>query len=119
VSYIRELKDVNGMPLTVAEKTKLIPYIFTPEQDGQTKFQKEYVQNYKNLVTSAYYTMMGEKVNEKISKSANSEAAKNLKKKLDIAKGSSRTKNSDNALDQDYGKRLDTLSSILSKPNFN
>jgi hypothetical protein len=116
VAEIDKTKNILGIPLTLAEQTKLKNYIFKAESDGQTKFQKDYAKTHKNLIMSAFLVMMGDKLSEKVTKQASSEATKNLKTKLETIKNSKRTKHSGNAIDEEYSKPLDRFSSLLSKP---
>lgn len=80
---INDIDNIRGVTLTSAEKKQLLNYIFKPvDENGQTQYQKDYISNNKNLVESAYFTMKGDSLINKVEKKANSNAAKKLKTKL-------------------------------------
>jgi len=79
---IEEHSDVRGIPLTKKEKKELLDYIFKPTKSGKTKYQEDYIKSKKNLIESAYFTMKGDALVEKVRRKATSEAASRLKKKL-------------------------------------
>jgi hypothetical protein len=113
---IDDISDIRGIPLSKQEKSKLLNYIFKPTTDGQTQYQKDYLKNNKNLIESAYFTMKGDTLVDKVKRKATSEAARNLKKRL--AEKGKRTK------DQSSGQDKSSTSSIwglasgqLRKPN--
>jgi len=91
-SYVKTLKDIRGISISEVEKKKLLGDIFKADQSGQTQYQKIYSENFaKNLVESAYFTLMGDTITEKIRKREQTNAAKDLKRKLKTSK-SKRTK---------------------------
>jgi hypothetical protein len=90
---INEAKDVRGFELSKKEKQDLVEYIFKPEKDGMTKYQKEYNNDLRNLVESAFFTMKGKDFVQQIQKKATADATKSLKLKLKT-KGKS-TKNTE------------------------
>jgi len=79
---IKGIKDVRGIPISEADKRELVEYIFKPEADGVTKYQRDYAKDYKNLIESAYFTMKGDSLLRRVEKKATSQAAKNLKDRL-------------------------------------
>jgi hypothetical protein len=90
---IDEAKEVRGFELSKKEKQELIDYIFKPEKDGMTRYQKEYNNDLRNLVESAFFTMKGKDFEQQLEKKATTEAIKKLKLKLKT-KGKS-TKNAE------------------------
>jgi len=118
---IEGLNDILGIPITKADKNKLLEDIFKIESDGETKYQKKYKSSIRNLVESAYFTMMREQLPKKISGKAVSDATVNLKKKLEM-----KTKRGkDIGKDDDEGKTIkndhsifNSFASQLSKPKF-
>ncbi len=96
---IKNAKDIRGIPISDKDRNGLIEYIFKPEQDGATKYQKDYASNLNNLVESAYFTMKKDTFVKQIEKQASTNAIKDLKLKLKT-KGKS-TKNA--ASDQEEG----------------
>lgn len=96
----------------------MLDYIFKPEADGLTKYQKDYAKDNRNLIESAYFTMKGDSLIQKVKQKATSQAAKNLQDKL-ASKGK-RVKNSASP-HGGSGNTLDawgTVSRQLRRPNF-
>ena len=81
---IKSIKDIGGIPITETQKRNTFNYIFRPESDGKTKYQKEYNENYsKNLVEHALFMQMKEDLFKGAKRVATSEAARTLKNKLE------------------------------------
>jgi hypothetical protein len=115
---IDKTDSIRGIPISVKEKKDLADYIFKPEADGLTKYQKDYAKDYRNLIESAYFTMKGDSLIQKVTQKATSQAAKNLQDKL--ANKGKRVKNS-GTTHGDQGSTLgawDTVSRQLRRPNF-
>lgn len=114
---IEKTDSIRGIPVSVKERKELINYIFKPEADGLTKYQKDYAKDYRNLIESAYFTMKGDSLIQKVTQKATSQAAKNLQDKL--ANKGKRVKNS--ATHGSQSNTLgawDTVSRQLRRPNF-
>lgn len=60
VSEIKGMSSIRGINIPEKDKTVLLEYIFKPDTDGRTKYQKDYAKNIKNLIESAYFTMKGD-----------------------------------------------------------
>jgi len=84
---IKNIKDIRGIPISDKDKKDLYDYIFKPDVDGVTNYQKDYSKNVKNLIESAYFTKMGDSLVKKIERKAESQAAKNLREKLSNSRG--------------------------------
>jgi len=66
----------------------LLADIFKADQDGQTRYQKLYSENLaKNLIESAFFTLKGDTIIEAMQRKERTDAAKNLKQKLQTSKG--------------------------------
>ena len=89
---VGKVDSILGIPISAKEKKDLLDYIFKPDSDGTTKYQKDYAKDYKNLIESAYFTMKGDTLIQKVTQKATSQATKNLQNKL-ASKGK-RTNNS-------------------------
>jgi hypothetical protein len=116
---IGKLDSIRGIPIPAKDKKELIEYIFKPEADGMTKYQKDYAKDYKNLIESAYFTMKGDSLIQKVTQKATSQAAKNLQDKL--ANKGRRVKNSGGNLEGSQGANLSAwgvVSKQLRKPIF-
>jgi len=107
---IKDLKDVRGIKITGREKTDLLDYIFKPESDGRTKYQKEYASNVQHLIESAFFTKDKDKntLVTKAKQSAKSDAYKELHQKIKASKGK-RQKSSGG---QNEGEASDTLGKL-------
>jgi hypothetical protein len=99
---IDEAKDVRGFELSKKEKQELVDYIFKPDKDGMTRYQKEYNNDLRNLVESAFFTMKGKDFEQQMEKKATTEAIKKLKLKLKT-KGKS-TKNAESDQEESNSK---------------
>jgi hypothetical protein len=114
---VGQLDSIRGIPVSAKEKKELLDYVFKPEADGRTKYQKDYAKNYKNLIESAYFTMRGDSLLSKVANKATSQAARNLQEKL-ASKGK-RTKSSGNVVgNQNTLSVWDAVSSQLRRPKF-
>lgn len=114
---IEQLDSVRGIPISKSEKKELTEYIFKPDSDGMTKYQKDYAKDYKNLIESAYFTMKGDSFINKVERKATSQAARNLQDKL--ARKGKRTKNNatQGGGNQNSLNAWETVSSQLRRPS--
>ena len=115
---IEKTDSIRGIPISAKEKKELSDYIFKPEADGFTKYQKDYAKDNRNLIESAYFTMKGDSLIQKVTQKATSQAAKNLQDKL--ANKGKRVKNA-GTTHGSQGSTLaawDTVSKQLRRPNF-
>ena len=116
---IGKLDSIRGIPIPVKEKKELVEYIFKPTSDGMTQYQKDYAKDYKNLIESAYFTMKGDSLIQKVTQKATSQAAKNLQDKL--ANKGKRTRNSGGNTEGSQGVNLSAWGAVsrqLKKPIF-
>jgi len=90
---IKSLTDVRGISINDKQKKELIEYIFKPNEEGLTKYQKDYASNVTNLIESAFFTKEKDTFFKQVQKKAESEAYKSLQKKLKVSKAK-RTKQS-------------------------
>jgi hypothetical protein len=79
---VKDVDNIRGISISDKEKKELLEYIFKPERDGLTKYQKDYNDSLGNLVESAYFTKNRNTIIKEIQKKATSDAVKNLKLKL-------------------------------------
>jgi hypothetical protein len=108
---IKSSDSIRGIDISEKDKKSLMEYIFKPEADGTTKYQKEYSSNLKNLVESAYFTMKKDTLVKQIEKKASTDAIKNLKLKLKT-KGKA-TKNS--VSEENYDTKVAKLWEMASE----
>lgn len=100
----KDMDNVLGIPISDKDKKETLEYIFKPERDGSTKYQKEYMSDLKNLFVSAYLTKNKNTLVNNIQKKATSDAVKNLKLKLK-SQGKS-TKNTHSEVDESVSKKV-------------
>jgi len=86
VSEIEALTDVRGIKIPSKDKRELQDYIFKVEQDGKTKYQKDYASSTKNLIESAYFTMKGDSLVESAKRSGETSAVDRLRMSLNSTK---------------------------------
>lgn len=83
VDEIKGLKNIRGIAIPEKDKKVLIDYIFKPDTDGKTKYQKDYAKGgVKNLIESAYFTMNADKLIEAAKKEGNNSAIDRFKNSL-------------------------------------
>lgn len=82
VSEIKGLDNIRGIKIPEKDKTTLMDYMFKPDSDGITKYQKDYAKNPKNLIESAYFTMKGDALINIAKKEGNKTAFDKFKSNL-------------------------------------
>lgn len=83
VDQIDSLESIRGIAIPKEDKKILKEYILKVEQDGKTKYQKEYAKSaVKNLIESAYFTMKGDSLLTSASKNGETKAVDKLKTAL-------------------------------------
>jgi hypothetical protein len=116
---IKDTNDIRGIPLSEKKKAALIEYVFKPEKDGMTKYQKEYNSDLKNLLESAYFTMERDTFVQQVQKKATTNAVKNLKLKIRTAGKSTKNASSDDDSSGKVAQVWEMASSFLAKNNNN
>lgn len=79
---LKNTDEIMGVKLSEKEKKDVYNYIFQPDKDGNTEFQKALSASVENVITVAHLLKNGGKINKVIEKKATSNAAKKLKTKL-------------------------------------
>lgn len=82
VSEIKGLDNIRGIKIPEKDKKTLMDYMFKPDSDGVTKYQKDYAKNPKNLIESAYFTMKGDALINIAKKEGNKTAFDKFKSNL-------------------------------------
>lgn len=109
---INDLSNSLGINLSQKELKDTEDYILKVGRDGMTDFQRDMLSDVKKFVSSAYYTKNGEALPKRIKKQGESDAARNLHKKLKANKGNpGQTKGSQTGGSASEG--LAKLSSLL------
>lgn len=91
VSEIKGMDSIYGIEIPEKDKRALLEYIFKPDAEGITKYQKDYAKSLKNLITSAYFTMKGDSLITIAKQKGKKDALDNFKNSL---RGSGVTKKS-------------------------
>lgn len=105
---VKSLDNVRGVKISGKEKEDLLDYIFKPDSDGLTKYQKDYMSDIKNLIESAYFTKKGDSLIDEAKKKGSSDAYKEFHQKIKANKG----KRSKNSVNQESGSGSDFLGSL-------
>lgn len=87
VAEIKGMNSIHGVNIPEKDKKALLDYIFKPDSDGMTKYQKDYSKSLKNLITSAYFTMKGDTLLSTAQKQGKSDAVKQFKNSLNRNSG--------------------------------
>lgn len=91
VSEIKGMDSIYGIEIPEKDKRALLEYIFKPDAEGVTKYQKDYAKSLRNLITSAYFTMKGDSLITIAKQKGKKDALDNFKNSL---RGSGVTKKS-------------------------
>lgn len=87
VSEIKGMNSIYGIDIPEKDKRALLEYIFKPDANGVTKYQKDYAKSLKNLITSAYFTMKGDSLIDIAKKKGKKDAIDTFKSSLTKNKG--------------------------------
>jgi hypothetical protein len=84
---IKSISDIKGFPISEKEKRELLQYAFNPEEDGLSKYQKDYKSDVMNILESAWLAKNRDKnlaitTSDDASKKGSSDAYKTLRDKL-------------------------------------
>lgn len=85
MNQIKSLSSIRGVQIPKEDRAKLADYIFNVDQDGVSKFQKDYnnKDNFiNNLITTAYITMKGDSFISTAKRDGESSATEKLRKML-------------------------------------
>jgi hypothetical protein len=108
---IKSLDTIRGIKISTKDKADLMDYIFKPDSEGLTKYQRDYMSDVKNLIESAYFTKQGDKLISAAKKTATSDAYKDLHQKLKASKGKRHAGGGDHGT----SGSSDSLTSLLGK----
>ena len=85
MNQIKSLSSIRGVQIPKEDRAKLADYIFNVDQNGVSKFQKDYnnQENFiNNLLTTAYITMKGDSFVSTAKRDGESSATEKLRKML-------------------------------------
>ena len=85
MNQINNLQSIQGIQIPASDRAKLANYIFNVDQDGISKFQKDYNDQDKfinNLLTTAYITMKGDSLITTAKRDGEASATEKLRKIL-------------------------------------
>lgn len=85
MNQIKSLSSIRGIQIPKEDRSKLADYIFNVDQDGISKFQRDYnnKDNFiNNLITTAYITMKGDSFISTAKRDGESSATEKLRKML-------------------------------------
>lgn len=104
VNEIKGMQDIRGIKIPEKDKKALLEYIFKPDAEGKTQYQKDWSKSVKNLLESAYFTMKGDTLLKAAKNEGSSDAISKFKNSLNKTGVSRRTKKTDNTSDIDMWK---------------
>ena len=104
VNEIKGMQDIRGIKIPEKDKKQLLEYIFKPDADGKTQYQKDWSKSVKNLLESAYFTMKGDTLLKAAKNEGSSDAISKFKNSLNKTGVSRKTKKTDNTSDIDMWK---------------
>ena len=114
VNEIKGMDNIHGVNIPEKDKKELLDFIFKPDANGVTRYQKEYAKSLKNLITSAYFTMKGDTLLDIAKKEGKKTAINNFKNSLSKNSGISKqsrkqTIKSDDSLWSSFTRQLRVL----------
>ena len=104
VNEIKGMQDIRGIKIPEKDKKQLLEYIFKPDADGKTQYQKDWSKSVKNLLESAYFSMKGDTLLKAAKNEGSSDAISKFKNSLNKTGVSRKTKKTDNTSDIDMWK---------------
>lgn len=100
VNEIKGMDSIHGVAIPNKDKKALLDYIFKPDANGVTQYQKDYSKSLKNLITSAYFTMKGDTLLSTAQKQGKKDAITHFKNTLTKNSGvNTRSKQQNNSND--------------------
>ena len=100
VNEIKGMDSIHGVAIPNKDKKALLDYIFKPDANGVTQYQKDYSKSLKNLITSAYFTMKGDTLLSTAKKQGKKDAITHFKNTLTKNSGvNTRSKQQNNSND--------------------
>lgn len=111
VNEIKGMDNIRGIKIPEKDKKVLLEYIFKPDADGMTRFQKDWSKSVKNLLESAYFTMKGDTLLKAAKSEGSNNAISRLKNSLSKTGVSRKTKkqeisNEDTTLWSSFARQL-------------
>lgn len=104
VNEIKGMDDIRGIKIPEKDKKALLEYIFKPDAEGKTQYQKDWSKSVKNLLESAYFTMKGDTLLKAAKNEGSNTAINKFKSSLNKTGVSRRTKKMDNTGTTDMWK---------------
>lgn len=104
VNEIKGMDNIRGIKIPEKDKKVLLEYIFKPDANGQTAFQRDWSKSVRNLLESAYFTMKGDILLKAAKNEGSSDAINRFKNSLNKSGVSRKTKKTDNTNNSDMWK---------------
>lgn len=101
VNEIKGMDNIRGIKIPEKDKKILLEYIFKPDANGQTAFQRDWSKSVRNLLESAYFTMKGDILLKAAKNEGSSDAINRFKNSLNKSEVSRKTKKTDNTNNSD------------------
>lgn len=97
VNEIKGMDNIRGIKIPEKDKKALLEYIFKPDAEGKTQYQRDWSKSVKNLLESAYFTMKGDTLLKAAKNEGSTDAINKFKNSLNKTGVSRRTKKTDNS----------------------
>ena len=95
VNTLKSMDNIYGVKISEKDKARVLQFIFKPDADGKTAFQKKWSEDVKNLLQTAYFMMDGEKFTKASEQKGSNAAVNRFKQQLNRT-GVRRTNKQDN-----------------------
>lgn len=96
VNTLKSMDNIYGVKISDKDKARVLQFIFKPDADGKTAFQKKWSEDVKNLLQTAYFMMDGEKFTKASEQKGSNNAVNRFKQQLNRTGVSRRTNKQDN-----------------------
>jgi len=121
LSNIKKKEEILGMPVNQKQRDQLVKAIFDVDKTGVSGLQKAYNEDpIESLILSAYVSLYKDELGKKIERKAGSDAARNMKRKLENNKKGKKIQNLGGRESGNLSKNTDLFASVgrnISKPN--
>ena len=113
VNTLKSMDNIYGVKISEKDKARVLQFIFKPDADGKTAFQKKWSEDVKNLLQTAYFMMDGEKFTKASEQKGSNAAVNRFKQQLNRT-GVRRTNKQDNTSTESM---WDSLTQVLRANN--
>lgn len=110
VGTLKSMDNIYGVKISDKDKARVLQFIFKPDADGRTAFQKKWSEDIKNLLQTAYFLMDGDRFTKAVEQQGSNKAVNRFKQQLNRTGVSRRTNKQDNTSSESM---WDSLTQVL------